>query len=54
MQKTIIRTISELSKRMADVEAFVVVEQDTPVQSIPTHLAFEKVDQYIKEVAGQN
>ena len=30
MQKTIIRPISELSKRMADVEAF-VVEQDTPV-----------------------
>ena len=30
MQKTIIRPISELSKRMADVEAL-VVEQDTPV-----------------------
>ena len=30
MQKTIIRPISELSKRMADVETF-VVEQDTPV-----------------------
>ena len=30
MQKTIIRPISELSKRMADVEAF-AVEQDTPV-----------------------
>ena len=28
--KTIIRPISELSKRMADVEAF-VIEQDTPV-----------------------
>jgi PHD/YefM family antitoxin component YafN of YafNO toxin-antitoxin module len=30
MKKTIIRPISELSKRMADVEAF-AVEQDTPV-----------------------
>ena len=28
--KTIIRPISELSKRMADVEVF-VIEQDTPV-----------------------
>ena len=30
MIKTIIRPISELSKRMADVETF-VIEQDTPV-----------------------
>lgn len=30
MLKTIIRPISELSKRMADVEAF-AIEQDTPV-----------------------
>ena len=50
---TIIRPISELSKRMAYVEAF-VVEQDTPAhltkngskaeirqgKSIPAHLAF--------------
>ncbi len=89
MQKTIIRPISELSKRMADVEAF-VVEQDTPVhltkngsnhmvimssshfemmqakigmlenllrseaeirqgKSIPAHLAFGEIDQYLKE-----
>ncbi len=30
MMKTIIRPISELSKRMADVEAF-AIDQDTPV-----------------------
>ena len=30
MRKTIIRPISELSKRMADIEAF-AIEQDTPV-----------------------
>lgn len=56
MLKTIIRPISELSKRMADVEAF-AIEQDTPVhltKNGSNHMVIMSSSHYEKMLAKIN